>query len=452
MKPVFLFAAAAMLAPSVVRADSPAVLAPPIAQPIAIAHERLLPPWTDADDVPLPTWARTVAPKRAETIVVASPGKSDARRGTTLPGVRLPLYAAKRAAGCSGRWLLVGPMAWICGDAADVTADEPYAPQIRQGEGGLPFRYFFVGRDGAYGFLNLDRALEDAPDQELEQGFGVAIAEERDAHGEPWGLTRHGKWIALRTLRPVRGSEFHGEELRDAASPVALDFGWITSDVAYVYSAPKPSGKPLAVKKRFARVAWREEKVLPASGGVMVRISADGETPAQWMRARDLAHPTLSTPPNEIGGGATTERWIDVDLASQTLVAYEGAAPVYATLVSTGKGATGSETATPPGVHRLWVKLTTTDMDNLKGDGADGDSEEHYSIEDVPYVQFFDKAIALHAAFWHEDFGRTHSHGCVNLAPKDAAWLFGFTSPHLPAGWSAVLPSALDRGTAIRVH
>ncbi len=67
-------------------------------------------------------------------------------------------------------------------------------------------------------------------------------------------------------------------------------------------------------------------------------------------------------------------------------------------------------------------------------------------------MQFFDKGVALHGAFWHRDFGRVRSHGCVNLAPRDAQWIFDFTSPHLPEGWSAVLPTPLERGTAVRVR
>ena len=80
------------------------------------------------------------------------------------------------------------------------------------------------------------------------------------------------------------------------------------------------------------------------------------------------------------------------------------------------------------------------------------DADRHYSIEDVPFVQFFDKAVALHGAFWHRDFGHVHSHGCVNLAPLDARWLFGWTAPHMPGGWAAVFPSRVERGTAVRVR
>ena len=179
----------------------------------------------------------------------------------------------------------------------------------------------------------------------------------------------------------------------------------------------------------------------------MVRVSDDA-SPEAWMRARDLVRQNLAPPPDEIGGAATQERWIDVELATQSLVAYEGARPVYTTLISSGRGATGTDTATPLGAHRIWVKLLSTNMGNLQNEDAD----EHYLIEEVPYVQFFDKGVALHGTFWHRDFGRVHSHGCLNLSPVDAEWLFGFTSPHLPAGWSAALPVSIETGTLVRVR
>jgi lipoprotein-anchoring transpeptidase ErfK/SrfK len=80
------------------------------------------------------------------------------------------------------------------------------------------------------------------------------------------------------------------------------------------------------------------------------------------------------------------------------------------------------------------------------------DQNHYYYIEDVPYVQFFDKAIALHGAYWHRDFGHVHSHGCVNLAPIDAEWLFQFTGPHMPRGWKAIFPRPSEPGSLVRVR
>jgi hypothetical protein len=315
----------------------------------------------------------------------------------------------------------------------------PIAPAAPTDDG-LPYRYYFAGPGGAYGFTNLANALDDAPDQELEQGFAVAIVEEKTAHGETWGRTKKGRWIAMRELASARPLLFHGELTEGGA----LDFAWVSADRANVYPSEK-ADKSSGFRARFERVTVHDEKALPS--GTMVRISAT-DAPAAWMRARDVSRPRLTSPPIEAGGDGATERWVDVDVVQQTLVAYEGTRPVFATLVSTGKGAPKTETATPLGVHRVWLKLFTTKMDNLDKDDVD----RHYAIEDVPWVQFFDKAVALHGAFWHRDFGHVHSHGCVNLAPLDARWLFAFTGPHLPVGWTAVFPTRLELGTPIRVH
>jgi lipoprotein-anchoring transpeptidase ErfK/SrfK len=127
------------------------------------------------------------------------------------------------------------------------------------------------------------------------------------------------------------------------------------------------------------------------------------------------------------------ERWVDVHLGSQTLVAMVGRSPAYATLVSSGKESDDpkKDHRTPTGVWRIREKHVTTTMD---GNGtAAGDLP--YSIEDVPYAMYFEGSYALHAAFWHEDFGVRRSHGCVNLAPLDARYLFFFTGPHIQKGW-----------------
>jgi lipoprotein-anchoring transpeptidase ErfK/SrfK len=437
-----------------------------------------MPPWTDDSDVPLPPWTRSIAPTKTESAIYAEPSRLELRRGSALPGARLPLYGTRRAPGCMGRWLNVGPLAWMCSDVAEFSEQEPFSPGlgIRLGDllvparpgatplppidpvgatdDGLPYRYYFAGADGASGFKSLDTAPEDAPDQDLDPGFAVAIVEEQNAHGERWGKTKKGRWIAMRELVPVRPNLFHGERIQGSA----IEIAWVVADKANVFGAP--GGKVTGTRVRFEKVRVYEEKPGAGAGAgkeVSVRVSPDGETPA-WMRARDLARPRVVPPPPDVTG--TAERWIDVDLAEQALVAYEGKEPVFATLVSTGKGKTpppgpkGKEAppdidfSTHPGVFRIWVKVFTTKMDNLDKEEVD----RHYAIEDVPWVQFFDKAIALHGAFWHRDFGRAHSHGCVNLAPLDARWLFAFTAPHLPAGWSAVLPAKIEQGAVVQVR
>ena len=423
-----------------------------------------LPPWTEPGDVPVPSWVTSVVPRtpptsREDPALYSRPGGTLERRGSARVGVPLPLFAAVRGAGCQGRWYMVGPLAWICSDVAELADDDPAPPPpLAARPDGLPYRYAFAGREGAYGYLDPARAEDDAPDIELEPGFGVALVEERSVHGETWGRTKRGRWIALRELAVARPIAFHGEELDGK-----LDVAWVLPERASVFSAAEGgSAKPTG-----SRVHWEAVRVLSEKAtahGAMLEVTSYAAKPDKpelvgWMRAKDLARPHGAEPPAELAGDAH-EKWIDVELSSQTLTAYEGSRPVFATLVSTGIGPQGSPLATPIGTHRIWVKLATSTMDNVDDDDVGTvstttrtDEDAHrYSIEDVPWVQFFAKGVALHAAFWHREFGHIHSHGCVNLAPLDAARLFGFTSPHLPSAWSAALPSVVEAGTIVRVR
>src|SRR4029077_3523444 len=97
------------------------------------------------------------------------------------------------------------------------------------------------------------------------------------------------------------------------------------------------------------------------------------------------------------------------------------------------------------------ARLATTTMSNADGDQTTS-ATSVYAVERVPWVMFFHDDQALHGAYWHDRFGQRHSHGCVNLAPRDARWLFAWAPPALPAGWDAVLPLAGEPGLRVRVR
>jgi hypothetical protein len=140
-------------------------------------------------------------------------------------------------------------------------------------------------------------------------------------------------------------------------------------------------------------------------------------------------------------GGSSDDQWIDVDLGEQVLVAYRGTTPVYVTLVSSGKGS-----PTPKGNYPIWAKVASMTM-------ANQDYEDNpYMVEHVPWVMLFQGHNALHGAYWHDQFGKRRSHGCVNLSPKDAARVYALTSPNVPPGWNSLLEHKGDPGTLVRVR
>jgi hypothetical protein len=398
-------------------------------------------PWLDLG-VELEAGIQSARVLRADEPMFAAPSEGAPRRGTAARDVHLPIFAARVGPGCKGAWLEVGPLAWVCEDVVDLST----APPIEAGRrvlpeslDGLPYRYFFVGPAGSAAYREIEAVDLTDPDMPLLPGFAVAITAERLIDGAHYGRTAHNLWVPMRDLGGVRGLPFHGEELPAFAGDV-IPVAWVLPDHAHVVSRPSAAAQITATKARFDVVPVLEQRDGPL--GRFLRIG-DGA----WISAKDVRHPVLVEPPPEVDASAG-ERWIDVDLETQTLVAYEGQRPVFATMVSTGKGKPGTPMGTPRGTFRVWIKLLSSDMDNLEDENA----ARYYRMENVPWVQYFSKGVGLHGAFWHRSFGYVRSHGCVNLAPLDAERLFFWTSPHLPAGWTAALPTAHERGTAIRVR
>ncbi len=112
------------------------------------------------------------------------------------------------------------------------------------------------------------------------------------------------------------------------------------------------------------------------------------------------------------------ERWIEVNLSSQTLTAWEGETPVLNTLVVTG----APSTPTVTGEFRVYWKLETQTMAGAGPDGIE------YEQPDVPDVMYFFQDWAIHGAYWRSSFGYSGSHGCVNVPVQQAAWLYSWAS------------------------
>lgn len=141
----------------------------------------------------------------------------------------------------------------------------------------------------------------------------------------------------------------------------------------------------------------------------------------------------------------TGEKRIEVDLAKQTLYAYQGGKLVFQALVSTGKWA-----PTPVGEYKIWVKLRATRMTG--GEGAD-----YYNLPNVPYVMFYynDKVpqsagFSLHGAYWHNNFGHPMSHGCVNMRPVDAQKMYDWVDP--PTKDPTTYADSKNPGTIITIY
>ncbi|HUH97647.1 MAG TPA: L,D-transpeptidase family protein [Anaerolineales bacterium] len=121
------------------------------------------------------------------------------------------------------------------------------------------------------------------------------------------------------------------------------------------------------------------------------------------------------------------DKHIYVDTDAQLVTAFEEDRPVLIARCSSG----GKGTRTPPGDYQTFHKGPTIHMTN---DGAPG-AGRGYDLPGVPWVSFFTgTGISFHGTYWHNDYGRPRSHGCVNLSPDDAKFIYRWTSPLVPPG------------------
>ena len=139
----------------------------------------------------------------------------------------------------------------------------------------------------------------------------------------------------------------------------------------------------------------------------------------------------------------TTEKWIDVDLSEQRLVAYRGRKPVKTVTISSGFPGTPTVT----GTFRIWAKTPLQDM--YAGNRAVGYS---YYVKDVPWVQYFYRDYGFHGAYWHNNFGNPMSHGCIHLPPEEAKWLFEWAGPTMTAPYGWFISDEEYPGTLVVIH
>ncbi|HLK36970.1 MAG TPA: L,D-transpeptidase [Polyangiaceae bacterium] len=305
--------------------------------------------------------------------------------------------------------------------------------------------------DGGPPSITLEDLQETGPvARRMVKGFYLSLDHQLDAAGARWwktvgGLTAPADRIII--AKPI--TDYHGV--------------WLGKDEATFPTKNVPARRIDKLPVGF--VLWpharkwtldADHKHATVAEGILDRFDAVGLTgetarvagydywetdDGWWLRSTDATRTEPGKTPIPLG---EHEKWIDVNLKRQTLVAFEGTTAVFATLVSSGR----NEHETPPGSFHIREKHIAATMDGDADTAADGP----YSIEDVPYIEYFNAGYALHGAFWHAAFGFVKSHGCVNLAPWDAKALFGWTDPQLPDGWHAVYASKDHPGTRVIVH
>lgn len=390
------------------------------------------------------------------------------------------------------RWVAIEPRGWVCADGVRATLDaddpvlaavQPYTPALTR-----PWPHRYAESRGLHRYVSLP-SVEEQRRREWDLASHqerLAAARAGDVHESLRGvdltpateappvfpslhLTLHEQY---RRVKPLSTVAYSREVLHEGRSfLLTSDLMWVPKDRVVPYpeitfrgvELGRDARLPLAFFRgedrpqqrrgedgRFAPTSgrWRRLSCVELTGQ---RAEQDGETYLEtreqdlWVKATDAVLPELAeqTPwgaplegPDTTGktpkGRAT---WLEASVLSGWLLAYEGQRPVYATLISPGRGGIPvrgvdplATASTPVGVFKITGKFATATMI----------APHDFIHAEVPWTQNFSGPHALHGAYWHDDWGNRKSAGCVNVSPRDGQWLFAFTEPALPAGWHGV--------------
>ncbi len=319
-----------------------------------------------------------------------------------------------------------------------------------------------------------------------------------------FGLTVDMRLIPATKVKPDTGSPFHGVEI---AGHVQVPFAFVAKRGSVTYKLLK--GRDEVVED----APLPRRAIVPLTGKARFKAGTRyyqiARNPQRWLRASDVG--VIAPPATWPAELQPDEKWIDISLVQQTLVLYEGKKPIYATLVSTGRDRLGDpETTmgTPQGTFRIKSKHIAAAMDSEENSNVSGGSKgakklrlsaeaqatvtrlleaekagkqlegpdrrrllnikkgRHpeygvtmrrgagdFELRDVPWIQYFSSGYALHGAYWHDVFGTPRSHGCINLAPIDARFVFNWTEPAVPDGWHGLnVSDEFGRGTLVSIR
>ena len=372
--------------------------------------------------------------------IYSSPGRGRPA-GIMRRGKQVRLGELLTGGGCKGgEWYrLVDTEGVVCTADGFQIGPEPQDFHIRQvfaaTHRSMPFRYGKVNSRQAVRYYDLPTPEQQAAaeaaargasgypkvaERRMEGDYLVAIDRLEGPADRQFVRTIRGRYVRRDRIDPKPMPSMVGERISGREQlPLAFIFG---DETVPLLSWRDGRLREVGVAEKHARFLVEGEELW---SGVPVVVGARGfAVPRKRVRiARTIPRPS-SVP--------TGQRFVHVNLTEQTLVAYDGdGKPVFATLISSGKE--GHDT--PTGTYRINDKHISTTMR-----GSDP-HEGYYEVEEVPWTMFYYEAYALHGAYWHNDFGKVRSHGCTNLSPIDARFLFYWTSPDVPQEWNGLRDS-----------
>ncbi len=251
--------------------------------------------------------------------------------------------------------------------------------------------------------------------------LNTTIGDDETAYNRIWYQLEDGGYAYSGGIQPVRTILNTPQEI-----PTRGALGEVSVPYTDAYLEADPS-KDFVYRLYYETVHWVTGAVPAVDGSTWYRLLDDKfETyyyvPAKHIRilSNEELAPLSPDVPNE-------NKLVEVRLSDQLLLAYEKGQIVFATRLSTGVKRLSGNYTTPDGDYITFHKRPTRHM-------AAGDiASNGFDLPGVPWVLYITKGgISFHGTYWHNDYGRPHSHGCINMTPQAAKWLYRWTIPTVP--------------------
>ncbi len=389
-------------------------------------------------------------------------------RGLTAEGVPFRVLEKVEGTGCSAGWARLEAEGFLCLNGTEPTEAAPMRlPAMVTFDPPEPTEFDAYMQTGLYDH-GQPESLTPAVYAKRWRRFKGQLYASTEAYVE-------GK-APVGALTPGAGMKYRFEEIVETAKGPVLtrnDGKVARLDDVYLYpitrwqgrifeTEPPPEGLWPAITVNYdgamVRTEPRDDADVLATHPWHTPLFVDREPASEdghWWRIpdaggpgvdgyladlQDLRHPMPS--PVRPDGVGDDELWVDVELSQQVLQLWRGDELQYWTVIASG----APPKITPLGTYRILGKYAYKDMAS-RADAVD----DVYYVEDVPWTMVFRPSYALHAAYWHWGFGRVASHGCVNLAVKDARYLFENLAIALPEGWEAIYPTA-EESAVVRIR
>jgi hypothetical protein len=252
----------------------------------------------------------------------------------------------------------------------------------------------------------------------------TTVGEDESAYNRVWYELNEGGYVYSGGVQPVR-------TILNRPRPIPLkgELGEISVPFTDAYESLEPAAEVVVLHRLYYEsVHWvTASAVHPVDESLWYLLLDDKNRINYYVRGEHvrLLTPEELTPlsPNL----SLFDKRVEVRLNEQLMLAYEKNNLIFGTRVSTGGRLRSGTYTTPEGEFKTFHKRPTRHMS--AGDIA----ASGFDLPGVPWVLYIKKnGISLHGTYWHNDYGRPRSHGCINLTPQAAKWLYRWTLPTVP--------------------